>query len=427
MTNIQHADIPEANLHEPKGASTALAGQVYEADGAGSGVWINETATNEIIVSVLGDLPTPVSGVITLVATTVYRLNGHIDIGANRIVLSLNSTLRGYGAPFSSITSTTTGALFTATTSFHLDAFTVTATSGTVFACTGGSFESAYIREFTINSCTTVGTFTAWYSLFWESGAVVSSTSPLTMAGTCNILILDLVSWITGYTTAVDLGVATFNTCTFNRCGFGYASATTHIDIAPSSANINSTNEGRITQCSFNASATNIAIGYTTGDINWDVRHCLHLENSTRSAQAYMHTTTVTTITGGTGDTGNPTLVNGGTSWLSGQANQFTITTAGRVTYVGNTQADFTVSCGIGGTVSAGTQTVNHYLAKNGTVITASKTQKEYASTAVGSPTPCSTLVELSNGDYIELYVENITGTNNWSSALLNLVIGEVI
>lgn len=36
---IQHKDIPEAQLHEAKGASTAAADKIYVADGAGSGVW----------------------------------------------------------------------------------------------------------------------------------------------------------------------------------------------------------------------------------------------------------------------------------------------------------------------------------------------------------------------------------------------------
>lgn len=34
---IEHKDITESNLHEPKGVSTASSGQVYVADGAGSG------------------------------------------------------------------------------------------------------------------------------------------------------------------------------------------------------------------------------------------------------------------------------------------------------------------------------------------------------------------------------------------------------
>lgn len=36
---VQHNVITDPNIHEPKGASTASAGQVYVADGAGSGNW----------------------------------------------------------------------------------------------------------------------------------------------------------------------------------------------------------------------------------------------------------------------------------------------------------------------------------------------------------------------------------------------------
>lgn len=39
--DIQHSDLPDELLHEPKGASTASSGQVYIADGAGSGSFQN--------------------------------------------------------------------------------------------------------------------------------------------------------------------------------------------------------------------------------------------------------------------------------------------------------------------------------------------------------------------------------------------------
>ena len=39
MANIEHKDIPEAQLHEPKGASTAQLGHTYVSDGAGGGTW----------------------------------------------------------------------------------------------------------------------------------------------------------------------------------------------------------------------------------------------------------------------------------------------------------------------------------------------------------------------------------------------------
>lgn len=41
MPNVQHAVTTDPDIHEPKGASTASAGMVYVADGAGSGTWTN--------------------------------------------------------------------------------------------------------------------------------------------------------------------------------------------------------------------------------------------------------------------------------------------------------------------------------------------------------------------------------------------------
>lgn len=39
MATVQHSDLTGANLHEPKGIEGASSGQVYIADGAGSGAW----------------------------------------------------------------------------------------------------------------------------------------------------------------------------------------------------------------------------------------------------------------------------------------------------------------------------------------------------------------------------------------------------
>lgn len=39
MADVEHSQLPDELLHEPKGASTAAAGTVYVADGAGSGAF----------------------------------------------------------------------------------------------------------------------------------------------------------------------------------------------------------------------------------------------------------------------------------------------------------------------------------------------------------------------------------------------------
>lgn len=40
MATVQHSALTDPNLHEPKGVSTAAAGKVYVANGAGSGSWL---------------------------------------------------------------------------------------------------------------------------------------------------------------------------------------------------------------------------------------------------------------------------------------------------------------------------------------------------------------------------------------------------
>ena len=40
MATVQHSALTDPNIHEPKGVSTAAAGKVYTADGAGSGSWV---------------------------------------------------------------------------------------------------------------------------------------------------------------------------------------------------------------------------------------------------------------------------------------------------------------------------------------------------------------------------------------------------
>jgi hypothetical protein len=39
MATIQHKDIPNADLHEPKGVSAAVTKKVYVSNGSGSGAW----------------------------------------------------------------------------------------------------------------------------------------------------------------------------------------------------------------------------------------------------------------------------------------------------------------------------------------------------------------------------------------------------
>lgn len=77
MANIAHASLTGAELHEPKGATTAALGEVYVADGTGSGNWANVGTSS--FTGMIADFTWPVvqSGWLELdgsdINTTTYQ------------------------------------------------------------------------------------------------------------------------------------------------------------------------------------------------------------------------------------------------------------------------------------------------------------------------------------------------------------------
>lgn len=59
MVNVAHSTLTGADLHEPKGTATATSGQVYVANGSGSGAWT--TISGLIITGMIADFATPIA------------------------------------------------------------------------------------------------------------------------------------------------------------------------------------------------------------------------------------------------------------------------------------------------------------------------------------------------------------------------------
>lgn len=55
MANVLHSALTGAELHEPKGADSALSGQLYKSDGAGSGSWSHDFQRQVISVFIPGE------------------------------------------------------------------------------------------------------------------------------------------------------------------------------------------------------------------------------------------------------------------------------------------------------------------------------------------------------------------------------------
>lgn len=73
--DIEHSELPDNLLHEPKGASTAAAGTVYIADGAGSGSFkkLPTTSLNITVPSVTAAAHSAVDSTVDLDGSTLSQ------------------------------------------------------------------------------------------------------------------------------------------------------------------------------------------------------------------------------------------------------------------------------------------------------------------------------------------------------------------
>lgn len=80
MADVEHSALTGSDLHEPKGAASAAANQLYVADGAASGAWTTVNNTNQIILNlVIADIDTDHGYVVSPLAGSVTKIYTVID------------------------------------------------------------------------------------------------------------------------------------------------------------------------------------------------------------------------------------------------------------------------------------------------------------------------------------------------------------
>lgn len=87
MANVNHSTLTDPYLHEPKGVAAASSGEVYVADGTGSGDWI--ASDNHISAHIPFDAATPAYSHSTTTSDTV--LNPTFSIGSSKGFTGLSS------------------------------------------------------------------------------------------------------------------------------------------------------------------------------------------------------------------------------------------------------------------------------------------------------------------------------------------------
>jgi hypothetical protein len=371
-----------------------------------------------IFVDSKTDLPTAVSGVITLVDSITYFFTTIVDLLGDRIVCGVNNVIMGASSENCYIKSTglsSSTALITSV--YSLPIRNISFTHGTVLNLQGDGITTA-LDWFGVNfvDCATVGSIKD-YSNFVMGDSAFLNSSGLTFDGT--------------------IGTIAFGNCLFD-CYIGGTAI-----ILPSTLTIS--RRFRIIYSSFvvlsgetgiNASAS-ATIGnekYILDTVNFSgggtylsgldatsnkslFANCVGITNTSTRGFIYMNNNTVQT---GTNNTALWFKAAGTTSAMPTNS-KFDTTITNRLTYTGAFTQSFmiTVNCNVRTTVS--TQNINIGIAKNGTIITQSEMTILCAAGSTPSFGATQIVVELTTNDYIELFVQNSSSANNTIVSDMNM------
>tara|TARA_R110000796_G_scaffold58893_1_gene135733 strand:- start:1179 stop:1661 length:483 start_codon:yes stop_codon:yes gene_type:complete len=148
MANVNHSALTDPYLHEPKGAAAATSGQVYVANGSGSGTWTTKESLVELSLEGYIEnissastvyVPIPFSGTIVKVVTVLEASIGSADA---TITVS-NAAAASMGTITVAFTGSAAGDVDTLVPSSNN---TVTAESFITIATDGASVNTAALR-----------------------------------------------------------------------------------------------------------------------------------------------------------------------------------------------------------------------------------------------------------------------------------------
>ena len=400
---IEHRDILDFNRHEPKGISVASVGDVYVADGTGSGSWETPvgTSANTVVVASMDDFPTAIAGIIKLLANTDYFITGNVTT-ADRFELSSNTLLRGIDASISGLTYTGRDTMFTGVdASSKITKIQLTCTTGTLLDISAtGPGVSFQLIDVTVVACSSIGTFDGiTASQFSRVTFLNIVTSGLTFVGTQQVFLAFSNRYVLTLGSVFDFGTATFDAISIDNVLATLSAGATFVNGAAGSANINMGGLGSVVNSRLSGSGTPLS-GITADDARWQFALNDDIKDTRPDALLSLPggNTTVVSV-------GVPTLVNG--TWSELKDSQTTTTAAGRVTYDGAKTATLPFTAVLSIEPLSGTnKDLSVFFAINGSVV---NDTRQLVNVASGDPKSVTVLwqADFATDDFIEIFVEN--------------------
>lgn len=368
------------------------------------------------VIQDVSELPAPSSGVITSEANTVYQINGAIDLGTNRLAGSWH--LFGVNPVHDSITYTGTGNMFTCTANQTINCTSIGLTcsdgSSKLISHAGGASGFIALDNTFLIGINELGDVGAMQFFFINNNFISGCLAGFSFTGTVGgRFIFSGNTALNNVGTLLGLGTAIFSNYTVTgNLSVVTPSGSTFMSGAASSANVGI--RGLIESNEFSGAGSVLGT-IDIQDLKWRSDGNAGLSDTETDAEVYISTPSSTTLS-----TDTPVIIAG--TYSEVDANLFTTTAAGRMTYVGLDTMKLLISASINADPASGNNNLYEFtIAKNGTPIASSAMD---ASLDNNNPASVSVhaLITFSTSDYIEPWVEAIGHSVNMTANKLTMI-----
>ena len=371
-----------------------------------------------VFVEQASDFGTPVGGVYSLGANKTYWVVTTVDLLGDRLVGAANTVIRGSSSENCRIKSTGLVGTALITSQYSLPMLNITIEADTALDLQAIDANQALDwNGVNFTSCANVGLIKDYSNCIWVNCALLSSAN-LTFDGSIGTVGFDgcIFSGIAGQSTIIlaPTYVATRRFRAIYSAVVAFGGATGFEVQAGATLPV----EGLIFDTvNFAGGATYIS-GADAGDNETLWVNNKGIVNSASIAIMTMQSNaTETVIT----SSGVEVKASGTTVLDTANTQKFTMPVSNRLTYGGAIEREFRVTAILSVTSGNNVQ-VGTYIAKNGTPIQTSET---YTTTDGGGRrenVAVQTIINLTENDYIEIFVENETNTQNITVTDLNVV-----
>ena len=370
----------------------------------------NIATGNIVFVASKSDLPTAVSGVITLLSNITYYITDTIDLTGDRIVASQNTVILGASSENCYLKSTglsSSTALITSV--YSLPIRNVSFTHGKVFDLDGDGVTTA-LDWFGINfvDCATIGTIKDYTNFVMGDSAFLNS-SGLTFNGSIGTIAFGNCLFDTSSGgTAIILPSTLTVTRRFRIIYSSFVTLSGETSINVSTSATISDERYILDTVNFSGGGTYIS-GVTQTSNKTLFTNCVGIQNTSTRGFYYMVNNTTDTPIGVPNV--NVWVKALGTTTADSNNSKFTHTN-NRLTYTGAFNTSFLVSVNTAVRAGASNQNISIGIAKNGTILSNSEMTIRTSTSNQEHPGSTQYQIDLITNDYVELFVKNTQSTD---------------